>query len=77
MTRHTVVAALTVTVDFDIAGCNLQEIGTSGILTPLLSRVHGVSPPAITDDTPKTLSRLRESLAEFPGLDIQHRFSPP
>ena len=59
MTGHTVIAALVVTVDFDIAGCNLQEIGTRGILTPLLSRVHGVSPPSITDDTPKALSRLR------------------
>jgi hypothetical protein len=59
MTSHTVIAALTVTVDFDIPGTNFQEIGTSDILTPLLSRVHGVSPPSITDDTPKALSRLR------------------
>ena len=59
LTSHTVIPSLTITVNFDVTGSNFQEIGTSHIRTPVSGRIHGVSPPIATDDTPKGLSRLR------------------
>jgi hypothetical protein len=59
VTTHTVISAFAVTVDFDITGGNFLEIGTDNILTPVLVRIHGISPLITVDDTPNTLSRLR------------------
>lgn len=59
VTTHAIISAFAVTVDFDITGSNFLEIGTDNILTPVLVRIHGISPLITADDTPKTLSRLR------------------
>jgi hypothetical protein len=61
-TSRTVVTLLAVAKDFDVADMNSTKLATGCVVTPLLFKDHGVSPPYPTNDTPNG----------FHGLGIQY-----
>ena len=64
-TSRTVVTLLAGAKDFDIAGMNSAKLATGCIVTPLLFKVHGVSPPDITYDTPNGFHGLGSQFPNF------------
>jgi hypothetical protein len=64
-TGRTVVSLLAVVKDLDVTGLNATKLATGGIVTPLLFKVHGVSPPYITYDTPNGFHGLGSQFLNF------------
>lgn len=64
-TGRTVVTLFAIAKDFDVTGPNSTKLATGCIVTPLLFKVHGVSPPDITYDTPNGFHGLGSQFPNF------------
>jgi hypothetical protein len=64
-TGRTVVTLFAIAKDFDVTGLNSTKRATGGIVTPVLFKVHSVSPPDITHDTPNGFHGLGSHYLNF------------
>jgi len=62
---RTVVTLFAIAKDFDVTSPNSPKFATRSIVTPLLFKVHGVSPPDITYDTPNGFHGLGSHFPNF------------